>query len=200
MKKLNRVTPHGERLPRCGAKTRAGSPCRRPAGLQTPHVGQGKCSLHGGLTPIKHGRYSTITRPAIRERLDALHAADPDPLDLLPELQMLRALTMDFIERYDRSHEALLAWHANGHPAHARPRQLLDITDASRLLERIARIVDTIHKRTQEHTISLETFHHLMEQMGLVVARYVGDADTLRAIETGWGQIRVEPSRLDRRR
>jgi hypothetical protein len=65
---------------------------------------------------ITYGRYSMIARPAIQGRLDALNAADPDPLDLLPELHLLRALVIDFIERYDTSREALLAWHAAGHP------------------------------------------------------------------------------------
>lgn len=46
----------------CGAKTRAGTPCRYVAGYKTDHVGQGRCRLHGGATPIKHGRRSTIKR------------------------------------------------------------------------------------------------------------------------------------------
>ena len=32
----------------CGAKTRAGTPCKRPAGWGTNHVGEGCCKLHGG--------------------------------------------------------------------------------------------------------------------------------------------------------
>jgi hypothetical protein len=73
------------------------------------------------------------------------------------------------------------------------------MNDASRLLVRSARIVESIHKLQQEHTISPEAFRALMEQMWLVVARYVSNAGTLQAIETAWGQIRVEPGRLDRR-
>ena len=53
------------RLPFCGAKTRAGTPCKRPAGWGTDHVGEGRCKLHGGATPrgplhprYKHGKYS----------------------------------------------------------------------------------------------------------------------------------------------
>ena len=36
---------------RCGAKTRAGAPCGRPAGWGTGHPGIGRCKLHGGSTP-----------------------------------------------------------------------------------------------------------------------------------------------------
>ena len=50
------------RSPRCGARTRNGSPCQSPA------MPNGRCRLHGGLSPgaprgnrnaFKHGRYTT---------------------------------------------------------------------------------------------------------------------------------------------
>lgn len=34
----------------CGASTKAGSPCRKPAGSGTDHVGYGQCKLHLGST------------------------------------------------------------------------------------------------------------------------------------------------------
>jgi hypothetical protein len=48
--------------PRCGARTRAGLPCRAPA------MPNGRCRMHGGRSPgapkgnrnaVKHGRYDT---------------------------------------------------------------------------------------------------------------------------------------------
>ena len=49
--------------PRCGARTRSGSPCRSPA-----VKGRGRCRMHGGATgsgaqagnrnALKHGRYT----------------------------------------------------------------------------------------------------------------------------------------------
>ena len=47
--------------PRCGARTRNGTPCRSPA------MANGRCRMHGGNSPgapngnanaLKHGRYS----------------------------------------------------------------------------------------------------------------------------------------------
>ena len=35
----------------CGARTRKGTPCRRPAGWGTDHPGVGRCKYHGGATP-----------------------------------------------------------------------------------------------------------------------------------------------------
>src|SRR5271155_3849181 len=54
--------------PRCGAKTRRGSPCLSPA------MPNGRCRMHGGLSPgaprgnrnaLKHGQF---TAEAIQER------------------------------------------------------------------------------------------------------------------------------------
>jgi len=35
----------------CGAKTRAGTPCKARRGWGTGHAGYGRCKLHGGLSP-----------------------------------------------------------------------------------------------------------------------------------------------------
>jgi hypothetical protein len=102
--------------PKCGATNRHGKACQHPAGWGTNHPGEGRCKNHGGSTQIAHGRYSSINRPRIRDLLER-HQADPDPLNLLPELALLRALIGDFIERYDAQTEALIAWHASFGPA-----------------------------------------------------------------------------------
>jgi hypothetical protein len=103
----------GAARPTCGARTKQkGTPCGHMAGERTDHPGEGRCWLHGGRSPVKSGRYSTIQRPALRE-LIAEHAADADPLDILPELAATRALFQDYLERFDAHRAALLAWHAS---------------------------------------------------------------------------------------
>ena len=99
-------------MERCGAKTRSGGRCKKTAGWGTDHTGQGKCRLHGGATPIKSGRYSTIKRAGVRQLIEH-HAGDADPLDVLPEIAAARALFQDFVERYDGWRDAFLAWHAS---------------------------------------------------------------------------------------
>lgn len=86
--------------------------CRHAAGFRTDHPGQGRCYLHGGRNPTKHGRYSQLKHPTIRELIDK-HSADPDPLNILPELAALRALFENYIDRYELTTNALLAWHAS---------------------------------------------------------------------------------------
>jgi hypothetical protein len=41
----------------CGATTRSGAPCRRPAGFVTPNPGRGRCRAHGGMAPQVLARY-----------------------------------------------------------------------------------------------------------------------------------------------
>lgn len=67
----------------CGATTRAGHPCRKPAGWGTPHD-VGRCKLHGGATPNGQ-RAARVT--LAREQVQALGLplGREDPSDVLLE-------------------------------------------------------------------------------------------------------------------
>lgn len=139
----------------CGAKTRGGGVCSLPAGWGTDHLGQGKCKLHGGATPIKSGRYSKIKRDSLRELIQQFEA-DPDPLNIFPELAAARALFQDFIERYDQWAEALIAWHQS-YQAGQRP---ISREKADALLNVIDQYEETIASEDdlterQEHSLKL---------------------------------------------
>jgi hypothetical protein len=187
----------------CGATTRAGNACKKQAGWGTDHIGEGKCRLHGGATPIRHGRYSKITRPRLRELLDQ-YENDPAPLDLLPEVQLLRALLTDWVERYDEFTDALLAWHDSWRTGEAagKPTKVLDITAAAGLVDKVGAMVDRIEKTKREGSITLETLDRVLEQLGMEVVHAlteeVRDAATrakvLRNIERRWNTIRVDPA------
>lgn len=59
---------------------------------------------------MRHGRYSAIRS----ERLQGLLAEmqqDQDPLDLTPDVEILRTLFIDYINRYEEMSVALLAWY-----------------------------------------------------------------------------------------
>lgn len=54
----------------CGAKNRAGEPCRRPSGWGTVHAGFGNCKLHGGASPAG-GKHADKERAAWEDKLIA---------------------------------------------------------------------------------------------------------------------------------
>lgn len=83
----------------CGAKTRGGGKCKKAA------MPNGRCKLHGGKTPggtdsvhFKHGYYSKVFRGRLAERFAEAHDAG-DPLDLLPELRVQRAILAERINQ-----------------------------------------------------------------------------------------------------
>ncbi len=69
----------------CGAKTRAGTQCRRPSGWGTDHLGIGSCKLHGGRTP----NHSTAANRVKAERAVAKFAL---PTDVEPSAALLDSL------------------------------------------------------------------------------------------------------------
>lgn len=188
----------------CGAATRSGGTCKKQAGWGTEHLGEGKCRLHGGATPIRHGRYSKITRPRIRELLDE-YENDPAPLDLLPEVKLLRALLTDWVERYDEFTDALLAWHDSYRVGEdqGKPTKVLDITAAAGLVDKVGAMVDRIEKTKREGSITLETLDHVLEQVGVELVQALQEevpdaaarARILATFERRWSNVRIAPDR-----
>lgn len=200
----------------CNAKTRGGSPCRLKAGQRTDHPGVGRCWLHGGRVPVKHGRYSSIKRESLRE-LIAQHEADPDPLNILPELAAARALFQDFVERYDAWADAMAAWHASFseeyrdhiaslHEDHdtetcpfvgpdpaeitkGKPPLILDVADAYRIVSEITKIAERIEKVRAANAVSRPEMIRIMTEMGRIVALHVSDPQVTEAIQRDWVRI-----------
>lgn len=197
----------------CGAKRKGGGTCRNVAGKNTDHVGQGRCWLHGGATPIKTGRYSTVKRETLRDRI-AQFEADPDPLNLASEVALLRAFTLELIERWDEIYGpdgALLAWHESfrnpDNPAPPKPRQLPDFSAVTSVVDRVGAMVDRIQKHKAEGAVSLVTLNRYVEQLGAEVVasaqETVTDADAreklLDAVERRWHSVRLDAGQQPRR-
>jgi hypothetical protein len=121
----------------CGAKTRQGTACQRPAGWGTQHVGQGRCKLHGGNAgrPVEHGRYSVTRRRSLQEKI-AVFYNDPATGDLRSELALLRALLQDYLDRWVDADDSVIAGRSIGH--------VFEMVDAiGKMVERIAKILAT---------------------------------------------------------
>lgn len=83
----------------CNATTRQGAPCRNRAGYKTSHVGEGRCHLHGGKTPVKHGLYSKLDRYDLGDRIAELRERDTEELlDLRNQLAVQVAVVERFLE------------------------------------------------------------------------------------------------------
>lgn len=188
------VKPYAEPGARCGARTRKGTPCGQAAGHRTPHPGEGRCYLHGGLTPIRSGRYSSVTHERLRE-LIATFEADPDPLNMLADLAAGRALFVDYIERYDEWRSAFLAWHESFRDpeksSYAKPMKVMDLADAGGLLAEVTKIVERIEKVRAANAISRADMNRVLSEMGRVVDLHVEDGATKQRIKEGWLAIRL---------
>lgn len=82
----------------CGAKTRAGTPCKHEAGWGTQYSGVWRCKMHGGSEP--HARVNGMVELARRERT-ALGA----PMDIEPQdgiLECIRIAAGEVREASDR--------------------------------------------------------------------------------------------------
>lgn len=182
----------GKLTPVCGARTRAGTTCGQAAGWGTDHAGQGRCKLHGGKSPIRSGRYSSVTRQRIRDLIEK-HEADENPLDTLPELAAARALFQDYIERYDEFTDALIAWHESWGEENGpkKPRQVLDIADAYRIVSEVTKIAKRIEDVRAQNAISRSDFYRVMTEMGRVVDMVVDDPDKRQRIHEGWMGIQL---------
>lgn len=89
MKKEKR--PHDDLT--CGAKTRAGTPCKQKAGWGTDHVGEGRCKLHGGKsTGVKGNKNAVVT-----------HEHESIIFDFLDdeEKELLKQIDLDKIKQID---------------------------------------------------------------------------------------------------
>lgn len=196
-----------------GTSKRTKEPCQKPAGWRTDHPGAGNCHFHGGSTPIKSGRYSGIKRATLKEKIERF-AADPDPLDLAPEVALLRAFVEDLIERWDEIYGAdgaLLAWHNSyltGENPSPKPRQLPDFSAVTTVVDKVGAMVDRIQKHKAEGAVSLATLNRYVEQLGAEVVSAVQetgiDADTgskfLDSVERRWGSVRLDAGQPRRSR
>lgn len=70
--------------------------------------------------------------------------------------------------------------------ADGKPRQILDISDAYRIVSEITKIVERIEKIRAANAISRSEMTRLIDQMGKVVMMHVDDPAKLKSIRQGW--------------
>lgn len=96
----------------CGAKTRAGTPCKKP-----PVAGKKRCRMHGGLTPVgpasphyQNGRHSRYMPTGIAEKF-RIALDDPELTSLREEIAACDAMIATIWEQFDEG-QGSTAWKA----------------------------------------------------------------------------------------
>ena len=132
---------------KCGAKTRAGTPCKQPAGWGTDHPGQGRCKLHGGASSgpgkgnknaVKHGVYEQVIREHLDEEQRETFDKVSDEDDLRNELKILRFKLLRLLEPQQQQQLAKSGKVAS-----------LDIDEVTKS-KAIAKLVDNIRKLVKD--------------------------------------------------
>lgn len=160
-----------------GGTTRAGNPCTRPAGWGTQHSGEGKCKLHGGAAtgrPLIHGRYAKSPNGRLGKKIRE-HMEDPNPLDLRPELALLRSLIDHFMGKLEEIEKD---------PTRE------DAGTFLLLIQGIQKVVDTISKvQTREALTANESMYLLVSladilqtEIGYIRREEIGEEQALRHI------------------
>jgi phage FluMu protein gp41 len=163
--------------------------CKANAGARTAHPGTGYCAEHDnkGYDPIH--RYRGLKQHSIASKMEKLNGIEQNVFDLVPEIQLLRGMLMDYIERFYEFQEALHAWHFE---VGTRPKTAMDIIEVSKLIESVSRLIERHHRIESKESISLETFRRVTEAMGIIVAKHVRSGNILEAIEKDWSTLSLE--------
>lgn len=150
----------------CGAKTRGGTPCKRAA------LENGRCNLHGGLTPggvdsphFKHG-YRSRYGHLLAEKLQAHIPADSNPLDLLPELEMQRVLFASYLNRFGGVGDRMPA---------------SDIELLMQWSSEITRTAERVNKMKNETALTKAEVAYLVARIADLVSEFIPDAERQQA-------------------
>lgn len=153
-------------MAQCTAKSKqSGVQCKRSA-----VVGSSKCSMHGGTQPkgadspnLRHGRYSPFLKASLQAKL--ADAQGGNPLDLLPELEVQRALLAEYLERFQRG-GSLTGF---------------DINFMMGWATEIGRMVERIVKMKNDTALTEAEVRFLAARVVELIGKYVVDPDKQRA-------------------
>jgi hypothetical protein len=149
----------------CGAKTRNGTLCNRPAGWGTKHVGIGKCKLHGGASPIKHGLYSKYTKHTLADTVQTL-VDDPELTNLRQQIAFKQAMILD---RLDHVGEGM---------AESDMRFLADLS------EKVARDIERLNKieHGEKFVLKVEEVQAVVQQITFIINQEIQDEEVVERI------------------
>lgn len=205
-----------ESMPVKGARKLCGAKLRNKDAICTnPAMENGRCRLHGGLTPkgvlqgnFKTGRYSSSLPVRLAAKYEELRN-DPELLNISDEIAILRTRLSDLLDRSD-SGQAQESWQriqelarslGNSNPEQV-GQEILEIANSSlaeyqtwsdiqRTMEQLRKLTDSERARLKEMQSYLDTNQVLSLAAALLasVKSHVQDKQILHAIATDFDQL-----------
>lgn len=172
----------------CGRNRGSKTYCKNAPGFGTDHVGIGRCKRHAGATrnhTTKHRYESARFSSRVQQLFDEFRA-DPQPHNMLNELALLRAITVDFVERHEMLTDALTDWALSwrqGDGSKQRPPQVPDLLVVRKIVSDIGAMIERMHRIEQRGLISIQAFKQAFEQIGAALAAEIDDPVLLARIE-----------------
>ena len=173
--------------------------CKKTPGAGTNHPGVGRCKFHAGCVPamVNMHLYDTSNFSSRVQQLFEEFRNDPQPYNMLNELAMLRSVAVDYLERHAFIDKALTQWamqvqvEIGKGDTIKRPPKLPNILEIRKLINDIGAMIERMHRIEQRGLISIQSFKQAFEQVGMVLASEVNDAETLNRIEKRLMKIRI---------
>lgn len=163
--------------------------CKAPSGAATTHPGSGYCSKHDNAAYDPIHRYRNVKNPALQKKMAKLDGIERDVFDLIPEIQLMRTLLIDYIDRFYTWQEELHAWFLDQGKS---PKRMMDLTESARLVKIVGELIERQQRLVSKDSITLETFRRITEAMGIIVARHVREGKALEAIERDWSMLDLD--------
>lgn len=188
----------------CGGRANDGNRCTNPKGAYTDHLGSGFCKFHGGNNKLTI--YNQLKQSGIREALEKVQASDADPLDLRPEIDLLRGIVIEFHDRYEEFKAGIIAFNhsytenmklllgsespldwakARSYLRESalleRPKEVIDITFCARLVDSVGKMAERMHKMKMDESLTPEMVKKYKEALVTAVVE-VCTADQISQI------------------
>lgn len=196
---------------KCGAITRKGVPCERPAGYGTDHRGSGPCHIHDKFRQVVERRPGSRYSQGIAENaLDHFLALaeDPEITRLDDEIALLRMrlddinhMINDIRARYqDKTKQQIrlgeylhAAYGERGDPSGtADQKALLQLTrDSAKMAESIAKLVAQKTRIEEGRIVTYRQVHEVLAQVVYVIKHHVVDEEVLSRIAEDFARIDV---------
>jgi hypothetical protein len=161
-------------------------PCTRVKGQGTVHLGEGPCIEHDKDPKRHNSLYTNIRRNRLNDLIQQVRNSGLDPLDILGELELMRALALGFLQE------------------RAQLDDINDVERASDLIDKITRTAFLYQKMQQSQMIHVAFLDVVFIKMADEMTRVINSINpersdnwkenAIRTIRDKWALIQIDPN------